>query len=109
MFRSLFTDRAVHPAATPVRLKPSVDISFTALVYFAATLFIGVAAMNSQTNLLFGVFGLMLGVLFVAGYVSRFSLRRLDIRRLLPDHLVVGQQATLVYSIAHRKRFWPSL
>lgn len=109
MFRSLFTDRSVHPAATPVRLKPSVDISFTALVYFAATLFIGIAAMNSQTNLLFGVFGLMLGVLFIAGYISRFSLRKLDIRRLLPEHLVVGQQATLVYSIINRKRFWPSI
>lgn len=109
MFRSLFNQRNVHPAATPVRLKPSVDISFTALVYFGATLFIGVAAMNSQTNLLFGVFGLMMGVLLVAGYISRFSLKKLEIRRLLPDHLVVGQQATLLYNVENRKRFWPSI
>src|SRR5215471_12653374 len=107
MLKSLLLHRHAHPAATPVRLKPSVDISFSALVYFGATLFIGVAAMNSQTNLLFGVFGLMMGVLFVAGYISQFSLKKLEIRRLLPDHLVVGQQATLTYAVANGKRFWP--
>ncbi len=109
MFRSTYSNRSVISSATPVRLNPSVDISFTALVYFGATLFIGVAAMNSQTNLLFGVFGLMMGVLIVAGYISRFSLKKLDIRRALPDQLVVGQQATIVYSVANRKRFWPSI
>ena len=94
---------------TDVRLKPSVDLSFTALLYFGATLFIGVAAMNSQTNLLFGVFGLMVGVLLVAGYISRFSLRKLSVRRVMPDSLVVGESATLRYEIANGKRYWPTI
>lgn len=98
-----------HPAATFVRLKPSVDISFTALLYFGATLFIGVAAMNSQTNLLFGVFGMMIGVLLVAGYISRFSVKKLFVNRGIPDHLVVGDPSTLSYSIRNGKRFWPSI
>ena len=107
---SLFSrTRRAHPAATFVRLKPSVDISFTALVYFGATIFIGVAAINSQTNLLFGVFGLMIGALLVAGYISRFSLRRLEVHRLIPEYLVVGDPSTITYSISNRKRVWPSM
>ncbi len=98
-----------HAAATVVRLRPSVDISFTALLYFGATLFIGVGAINSQTNLLFGIFGLMIGVLLVAGYISRFSLRKLVVRRRIPEHLVVGDPASLIYNLANRKRFWPSI
>lgn len=109
MLRSRFTNRAANSSATPVRLRPSVDISFIALVYFVATLFIGVAAMNSQTNLLFGMFGLMLGVLFVAAYISNFSLKNLEIHRNLPDQLVVGRQSSIVYSVANHKRFWPSI
>lgn len=98
-----------HPAATFVRLRPSVDISFTALLYFVATLFIGLAAMNSQTNLLFGVFGLMIGVLLVAGLVSRVSLRRLMVRRQIPEHMAVGEPAVLTYSLQNQKRYWPSI
>lgn len=98
-----------HPAATYVRLKPSVDISFTALLYFGATLFIGVAAMNSQTNLLFGLFGLMIGVLLVAGFVSRFSLRRLEVHRAIPEHMIVGEPTVLTYTITNEKRYWPSV
>lgn len=109
MLRSLLRRRAKNSSATPVRLRPSVDISFIALVYFAATLFIGIAAMNSQTNLLFGMFGLMLGVLAVAAYISHFSLKNLDIRRNLPDQLVVGLQSSIVYSVANNKRVWPSI
>jgi uncharacterized protein (DUF58 family) len=105
-----FWRKSRKPAATTyVRLKPSVDLSITALLYMGATLFIGVAAMNSQTNLLFGVFGLMVGVLLVAGYISKLSLRRLRVRRAMPEHLVVGESATLTYEISNQKRFWPSI
>lgn len=108
MLRFLSKSRS-HPAATLIRFMPSIDVSFTALLYFVATLFIGLAAMNSQTNLLFGVFGLMIGVLLVAGYISRFALRRLRVRRAIPDHLVVGAFATVTYHVANAKRYWPSV
>lgn len=98
-----------HPAATFVHLKPSIDVSFIALVYCGATLFIGVAAMNSQTNLLFGVLGMMMGVLLVAAYISRTSIRKLSVHRSVPDHLVVGDPATLVYTLSNGKRYWPSI
>ncbi len=81
----------------------------TGLVYSAMMLFMGLAAINSQANLLFAVFGLMIGVLLVSGVISRLVLRKLAITRLLPDHGVVGQRTTFQYEFTNRKRFWPSL
>src|SRR4051794_4358756 len=93
----------------PVKRRPSLDFSLTGLIYCSMMMFMGLAAINSQANLLFGVFGLMIGILLISGVVSRKVLRRLKVRRLLPDHAVVGRPAVLVYQITNRKRFWPSL
>src|SRR6476620_5298340 len=97
------------PGTTLVRRRPSLDFSLTGLVYCSMMLFMGLAAMNSQANLLFGVFGLMIGILLVSGIVSRFVLRGLEVGRGLPEHGVVGQTLTVTYEFSNRKRFWPSL
>src|SRR2546427_12161376 len=100
-----------NPASSPtvVRRKPSLDFSVTGLVYCSMMLFMGLAAMNSQANLLFGVFGLMIGVLLISGVISRMVLRRLTLNRVLPEHGVVGQSMTVAYEFTNSKRFWPSL
>jgi uncharacterized protein (DUF58 family) len=95
--------------ATPVRRRRSLDLGVNTIVYCAMMLFMGLAAVNTQANLLFGVFGLMIGVLLVAWVVSRAVLRRLNVVRVLPEHAVVGQRTPLQYEFSNRKRFWPSL
>lgn len=65
--------------------------------------------MNSQANLLFGVLGLMIGILLVSELISRTVLRKLSIERVLPEHGIVGQPMTVMYHFTNRKRFWPSL
>jgi uncharacterized protein (DUF58 family) len=72
-------------------------------------MFMGLAAINSQANLLFGVFGLMIGILLVSGTISKMVLRKLRIERELPEHGIVGRRITLLYRIRNTKRFWPSL
>jgi uncharacterized protein (DUF58 family) len=72
-------------------------------------MFMGLAAINSQANLLFGVFGLMIGVLLVSGFISKRVLRRLAVRRILPESATVGIPVTLTYEFLNLKRFWPSL
>jgi uncharacterized protein (DUF58 family) len=94
---------------TPVRRRNNLDFSMTGLVYSGMMLFMGLAAVNTQANLLFGVFGLMVGVLLVAGVISRAVLRRLTVKRTLPEHAVVGKPVTLMYEFTNTKRFWPSL
>src|SRR5207248_5372656 len=94
---------------TPVRHRPSLDFSLTGLIYISMMLFMGLAAINSQANLLFGVFGLMIGVLLVSGVISRFVLRGLAMKRILPEHAIVGQPMTVAYEFTNAKRYWPSL
>ncbi len=96
-------------APTPVRRRPSLDFSLTGLVYCSMMMFMGLAAMNTQANLLFGVFGLMIGILIISGIVSRLMLRKVEVRRTLPEEGVVGEPMTLTYEVSNRKRYWPSL
>lgn len=94
---------------TPIRRRPSVDFSLTGLVYCAMMLFMGLAAINSQANLLFGVFGLMIGILLISAVVCRLVLRNLKIERVVPEYAAVGQPATIQYNFSNSKTFWPSV
>src|SRR4051794_32553914 len=102
-------DMRSAPTGAPVKRRPSLDFSLTGLVYCSMMMFMGLAAINSQVNLLFGVFGLMIGILLVSGVVSRKVLRRLHVRRQVPDHAMVGVPATIIYQFSNKKWFWPSL
>jgi uncharacterized protein (DUF58 family) len=93
---------------TPVRKRPSVDFSLTGAVYCSMMLLIGLAAINSQANLLFGVFGLMIGILLVSALICRLVLTGLIVRRILPEAAAVGQAATIHYEFINKKKFWPS-
>lgn len=96
-------------AATLVRKRPSLDFSIAGLVYSSMMMFMGLAALNSQANLLFGVFGLMIGVLMFSLFFSKVVVRRLSVRRTLPDQAFVGRPCTISYDITNLKRFWPSM
>jgi uncharacterized protein (DUF58 family) len=94
---------------TPVCRRYPLDMSVTGAVYAAMLLFMGIAAINSQANLLFGVFGLMIGILLVSYVINRLVLRRTAVQRSLPEHATVGRPCTFTYLIRNNKRFWPSL
>jgi uncharacterized protein (DUF58 family) len=101
--------KTLRPFATPVKRKPSLDFSLTGLVYCSMMMFMGLAAINTSANLLYGVFGLMIGVLIISGVISRLVLRRLRVRREIPEAIAVGEVATITYEFSNNKRFWPSL
>jgi uncharacterized protein (DUF58 family) len=86
-----------------------VDFSLTGLIYSAMMMFMGLAAINSQANLLFGVFGLMIGILLISALVCRLVLAGLRVKRVIPEYVAVGQNATIQYDFFNSKRFWPSL
>lgn len=94
---------------TPIKRKPSLDLSVAGMIFSIMMLFMGLAAINVQANLLFGIFGLMIGVLFVSWFISHLVLKKLTVRRILPDSGVVGSRLTLMYEFVNRKRYWPSL
>src|SRR5437762_11872233 len=80
---------------TLVRRKPSLDFSVTGLVYCSMMMFMALAAVNSQANLLFGVFGLMVGILFISSIISGFMLLRMELKREPPELAVVGASTTI--------------
>ena len=95
--------------ATLVRRRPSLDFSITGLIYCSLMMFMGLAAINSQANLLFGVFGLMIGILLISVVVSRSVLRKIALNRALPESAVVGLPAFITYELHNEKRWGPSL
>jgi uncharacterized protein (DUF58 family) len=94
---------------TPVRQRPGWDISLTGGMYVAIMAFMGLAAIQNHVNLLYGVFGLMTGTLLVSGTISKLVLRGLNVRRVLPDHGVVGVTMRAAYELTNTKKYWPSL
>src|SRR5215467_1455143 len=82
---------------TEIRRRPSLDFSITGLVYCSMMMFMGLAAINSQANLLFGVFGLMIGILLISWAISRLVLRRMRVTRQLPETAIVGQPLIVTY------------
>ncbi len=83
--------------STPIRRRPSVDFSLTGLIYCAMMLFMGLAAINSEANLLFGVFGLMIGILLISATICRLMLAGLKVERVIPEYAAVGHSATIQY------------
>jgi uncharacterized protein (DUF58 family) len=92
-----------------IRKWPSIEITVAGLVYCSMMTFMGFAAVQSGANLLYGIFGMMMGILLVSGVIGRMVLKRLTIERIVPEHGVVGQPVTLLYQIHNGKRYWPSV
>ena len=100
---------ALEQRTTKLLKRPSLHFTGAGWTYVGMMLFMGIAAINTQANLLFAVFGLMIGVLLISGVISRLVIRRLTLDRSLPDHACVGDSITVGYQITNSKRFWPSL
>ncbi|HVT89424.1 MAG TPA: DUF58 domain-containing protein [Tepidisphaeraceae bacterium] len=98
-----------RPPETFTIHRKSIELSTTGVMYGVLMSFMGMAAINSQVNLLFAIFGMMIGILLVSGIIGRASLRKLSITRTLPEHGTVGAPIMLKYEVHNNKRFCPSM
>ena len=78
-----FRWRPPHPAASHPSLRPTR----AGWSFFAITLGVGFAALNTGNNLLYLVLSLMLAFLVLSGFLSESALRGLEIERVLPRDL----------------------
>ena len=90
------------------KVRPGLDFSLSGLIFCSMMMFMGLAAMNSQANLLFAVFGLMIGLLLAAWSVSRWVLRGVKVERRLPADAAVGRPVRIEYEVTNAKRLWPT-
>jgi uncharacterized protein (DUF58 family) len=77
-------------------------------VFFALTLGIGLAALNTGNNLMYMVLALLLSFLVLSGVLSESALRGIAVRRLLPAELVAEQEAIVGVELTNSQRSVPS-
>ncbi len=93
------------------RLRGWRRIRFTTggTVFSVGSLAIGFAAGNTGNNLLYLLFGAMLGFIALSSWLSERVLRRLEIRRRTPRGVTVGRALRITYYVTNRKRWFPTL
>ena len=89
--RAIRRGAAVAPALRlrPRWLRPPRTLQPTRAgwLFFALTLGVGFAALNTGNNLLYLVFSFLLGFLVLSGVLSEAALRRIEVRRRLPREI----------------------
>lgn len=78
------------------------------ILFVLLTLAVGVAAINTGKNLLYLLLAMMLSLIIVSGILSEQCLRRLTIRRWLPEHIFANRPVTGTLSIANGKPRLPT-
>lgn len=100
------------PARSPLRarlarwLRPPRALRPTRAgwLFFAITLGVGFAALNTGNNLMYLVLSLMLAFLLLSGVLSESSLRGIRVRRQLPRELYAGFDNKIVLEISNNQR-----
>lgn len=73
-----------------------------------ATLVVGLAATNTGNNLLYLILAMMLSFTAISGVLSEQALRRVRLRREMPDRIFAGTPATFSVRVTNGKRRLPS-
>ena len=71
-------------------------------IFFALTLGVGFAALNTGNNLMYMVLSLLLSFLVLSGVLSESALRGIQVRRLLPAELVAEREAIVGVEVSNR-------
>jgi uncharacterized protein (DUF58 family) len=78
------------------------------LVFMSIVLIVGVAAWNTENNLLYLILAAMLAFIMASGTISRWMVRDLVVRLRFPDYLFAGEPARLAITLVNRKPLIPS-
>jgi uncharacterized protein (DUF58 family) len=77
-------------------------------VFFALTIGVGLAALNTGNNLMYMVLALLLSFLVLSGVLSESALRGIQVRRLLPLELVAEHEGLIGVEVRNGQRRVPS-
>jgi uncharacterized protein (DUF58 family) len=92
------------------RLNAWRRIQFTkaGLVFSLGAFAVGFVAFNTGNNLLYLLFGAMLGLIVVSGWLSEQVIRDLGVYRQVPRGVTVGNPVRLYYEVENRRKRIPS-
>ncbi len=80
-------------------------ITFSGLLCMAIVVLVGLAALNSETNLLFLLFGISLGVVGFSALAPLAMVRDLEVERIAPAAVIAGRPFTIGYCVRNRRRW----
>jgi uncharacterized protein (DUF58 family) len=84
------------------------EVTWIGIVYVAAILLIGLAALNTGNNLLYIVVAAMLAAILVSGLASAMVLRELELDVRLPEHVFAGRATIGRIAVRNPRRWLPS-
>jgi uncharacterized protein (DUF58 family) len=84
------------------------SVTSEGLVFMSVVLVVGVAAWNTENNLLYLILAAMLAFIMASGTISRWMVRDLIVRLRFPDYLFAGEPARLSITLVNRKPLVPS-
>lgn len=90
------------------RLKIAYQVTREGWAYFAVTILVGLAAVNTGNNLLFIVLSAMLSAIVISGVASRLVLASIELSIDFPERVFAQQPALATVSITNRKKWMPS-
>ncbi len=90
------------------RLRISYKVTREGMIYFAVTILLGLAAVNTGNNLLYIVLSAMLASIIVSGVASRLTLTGLQLDFDFPERAFAQQPALATVTLTNRKRWLPS-
>lgn len=91
-------------------MRPPRELKVTRFGWFflLITLGVGVAAINTENNLLYLVLGLLLGLISASGLLSEMAVREVEVDVRYPNDPVAGAPFFCQVTLANRKRRLPS-
>ena len=88
--------------------RTSLRVNARGWVYLLLTASVAIAAAIKGNNLLVALFGVLAGVFVVSGFMTVAVGRRMEISRLLPETVTVGEIFSIVARFRNLKGFWPA-
>ena len=83
------------------------ELTFVGFIFAGIAVFVLIAAVNSQTNILFWALGVVTGALILAAIVGNLLLKNLVVQRAVAGHGVAGESLDVHYRLTNPKRWLP--
>lgn len=87
----------------------SIKIGTPLAMFVGITIFLAIAAVNSQANPLFFALGFLIGAILLSPFLAWQSIRKVIVTRNLPEVLYSGEPADIYYEIENLRKRTPSL
>ncbi len=90
------------------KLPRSLKITKPGKIYIVTLFLIGLAAINTGTNLLYMIVGMLLSLIIISGLLSESTLKQLTVSRSLPPHAFKDSPTPVRITVENTKQYFSS-